>query len=534
MRILIVDDEPIQRKALQMELSRLPLSREVTAFAEAANGQACLDLVDSFDPHVIFMDLRMPVMGGLEAATILLNRRSVKIVFLTAFDDFQYAREAVKLGAVDYLLKPAGREELDRVVQKVCALVESEESERREKARLLEQIEKIKPFIELEYVNEIAEGLPLTRQAHLDKAELLGLTEPLSWVLLLDIEYSAVSSSSETDRQTLKQNIYEILRAEVSEERGLIGRLGSGRLACLVGLPEKEGKDWCMSLAQRIRQRIRDEVSCPVSLGVSRCYDSPLELHRALAESRQVLDYKYVFGTGNILHIDDIKPDEGVLVRDLPREADRAMGEAMRLGDGERLASLLVDAGRDLYLLGQSDPAQARFRGIEVVVLLLRAALEGGAPDSAVALAQRQLERLLNCQSLGEMGLLLESLAQELAGLVNSVRNVRNQRMVKKAVDYIKSHYKEQLTLDELARQVYLSPFYFSHIFKAEMSATFVEYLTSVRIDAAKAKLQNTVVSIGTIAEEVGYNDVNYFSRVFRKVSGLTPTQYRERMYSGT
>ena len=536
MKILLVDDEPIQRRALHRELSRLVLPREISSIREAGHGRECLELVQEETPDVIFLDLRMPVMGGLEVASALLPAHStIKIIFLTAFDDFSYAQEAVRLGALDYLLKPASREDLAKVMNKVCGLLLEEEEGREERRHLILQLEKIKPFIELEYMNEIVEGLPLDGQAHSDKAEVLGLKQQMCWCLLLDVEYGA-GVSSEPRRQALKQQVHDILRDELGQGMGITGRLGFGRLACVSAIPPLHDESWCMLFAERLRDRVHSEANCSVSVGVSRRCSDPVELYRAANEARQALEFKYVYGTGQVLHVDDVDlgADLGKKVtEELAIDIDKRIGEAMRLGDTEQLSILVQKVAKCIYLQGITEPTLSRFKAVELFVLIVRAAAEGGASQQAIAMAQERLEKSFSGQAEGDVGSVLATLAQELAATVKGLRNQRNQRLMLKAIDYIRNNYSQQITLDDLARQVYLSPFYFSHIFREEMNTTFIEYLTMVRIEAAKEKLRETVISVGVIAEQVGYNDVNYFSRVFKKVTGQTPTQYREKMFQG-
>lgn len=539
MRILLVDDEAIQRKALRVELSKINHEGTVLSFREAANGRECLDIIPEFSPHIIFLDLRMPVMGGLEVAQVVAGEHpGVKVVILTAFDDFKYAQEAVKAGAIEYLLKPASRADLCRVMDKVKLQLASEESARREKDYVLAQLEKVKPYIEMEYISDIINGTPMTIDVHQQKSELLNIRAPLQLCLLLELDESPASSSNEPERQALKQRVNELLREEIGFVTFLSARVGGDRILALLSVPQgaltarDQGRTWVSGLAEKIRNRVNSECGLQISIGISRYSSSAEGLHKAYQESKQALGYKFMLGPNQIVHIDDVdlRDKDG---QPYSLDLEKQLAEAVRLGNVDKVPAALKSLLDKCFLGGRLEANRARTRAAELIAVVTRAAAEGGAPQAD--LGEHSYECLQKALAAHTMQELTEVLSTGIAGmtaLITGLRNVRNQRLVSRAIEYINSHYQDQVTLEDLARQVYLSPFYFSHIFKEEIGQTFIEYLTQVRIEEAKKRLRDSMVAVSIIAEQVGYNDVNYFSRVFKKVVGLTPTQYREKLFT--
>jgi len=539
MRVLLVDDEAIQRKALRLELGRLKLNRRITEFREASNGKECMDIAADFCPHLTFLDLRMPVMGGLEAARWLKENSSTRIVILTAHDDFKYAQEALKLGAVDYLLKPTNQEELVQVVSTVCAQLDTDEQSQNEKKYLAEQLSKVKPFIELEYVNEIVSGTALGLDIHQQKCELLGLNGQLQTVVLLEIDdYGTLTPGlAESERQALKQRIADILRQEIGQVTSIVARLGANRLIVLLGLAEDcfaasaFPRAWVIELCERVQCKVNVECGVKISIGVSRSCTSPTDLSKAFSEADLALSYKFLLGMNRIVHVDDVDV-RGTQPRYCSALQEKELFESVRLGNVEKVTSIVSAVLAECFTQPTLNVDGLRLQGAELFLVAARACGEGGAPaEELAAYKQQRLCELLGSQSLSELRLILEDGIKGLANLLAGVRNVRNQRLVSRAIEYIKENYHSQITLDDLARQVYLSPFYFSHIFKEEVGTNFIDYLTGVRLDKAKLLLEQTMVAVHIIATQVGYNDVNYFSRVFKKVVGLTPTQYREKMF---
>ena len=539
MRVLLVDDEAIQRKALRTELARLPIRRRITCFKEASNGRECLEVMADYCPHIVFLDLRMPVMGGLEVARVIAEEGRSRIVILTAYDDFKFAQEALQVGAIDYLLKPASREDLARVMNRVCDQLDTEEHDQREKDYLTAQLEKVRPLIELEYVNDIVNNSPLSHEAHLEKLELLNVRAPLQLSMVLEIDdYGQLNPEQvEPERQALKQRIAELMREEIGLVPAIVARLGTERIIALLGLPEAlrttsdQTRTWFMGLAETVRARVNTEYSVRLSIGLSRIRKNIVELHLAYEESMQALSYKFMLGSNQIVHVDDVDM-RGIITAEYPIGLERQLLEAVRLGNTLKVSEVLPNLLSKAFIATTLDPSRSRIKATELFVIVSRAAGEGGAPQEELfEYTHATLNHILSAQTLAELRQTLEQGIQGLIKLITGVRNVRNQRLVTRAIDYIKDHYQEQVSLDDLARLVYLSPFYFSHIFKDEVGTTFIEYLTQVRIEEAKRRLRDTMVAVSIIAEQVGYNDVNYFSRVFKKVVGQTPTQYRGKLF---
>lgn len=537
-RILLCDDEAIQRSALRLSITRLTdLPMSIDEVKEAVHGRQALDLMESFRPDIVFLDLRMPVMGGLEAAKLMIDQHPLaQVVILTAYDEFNFAQEAIKVGVKDYLLKPASEADLHRVLKKVmCEILD-----RQEKERVLEsmkkRLEEARPYIQLEYISDLLNGTWVDQAVIDQKRDFLGLDMHPEIVMLLELDdFDRFNKSkSETERQLLKEQVRLIIKQETRSFPALISRLGGERLAILLnspmhGITDRERTVWATSVAERIRIRINQGTGQSVTIGLGRGYDQPAGLHQSNQDAQKALRYKFILGCNHTIQIDDVDVGQ-VRPSEYPYDLENRVTEAMRLGDESLTQSLLRELVNSFCLGGIEQPEKVRWRLLELFVVLARAAAEGGAePDELSECNLRYLEGLLSADTLSQMQAIVLQAGDQLLELVQSVRNMRHQRLIKRAKEYMQDHFREPLSLEDLARVVYLSPFYFSHIFKEEMNMTFIEYLTNLRISEAKRLLRDTLLAVGTIAEQVGYNDINYFSRVFKKVVGMTPSQFRDK-----
>ena len=211
-----------------------------------------------------------------------------------------------------------------------------------------------------------------------------------------------------------------------------------------------------------------------------------------------------------------------------PLDKERVLLGRVRIGDRTGAKEILNDLLGEIFLRNGGELEVVKARLLELLIVLSRAAVEGGAG----------LERLfrLNYDYMGQLWGIdrFEDLCVWIVGALDTfmdtvyqIRQVKNAKLIGEATAYIRAHYGEPLTLEGVAQKVFVSPFYLSHLFKEELDLTFVEYLTRVRIEEAKRLLAESNLSVLGVAEKVGYEDGSYFSKVFRKVTGLTPKLYR-------
>ncbi len=535
-RILLCDDESIQRAALRISLERLTdLPMPVSEIQEAVHGRQAVDLVSTWRPDIVFLDLRMPVMGGMEAAlTIRKMAPTTRIIILTAYDEFNFAQEAIQIGVCDYLLKPAGQPDLDRVLRKAMAEIQAEEEGRRQLDALRQRVDLAKPLILQEYINDLLAGNGLDETALEEKRRFLELSEHPRQVLVLHLaDFTQITAGqTEVDRQVVKEKVLLLAEQEIGKRAALLHRSGHDRFTLLlpgVQTPAAEaGEHLVIELAERIRQAVNRELQIPLTIGIGRAVNSPVQLHQSLSDALQAVYYQASLGGNHVIHWQDV--DQGAACQALPAEEDAVL-QGMRLGNRKQMTGQL-EALLALILqqeAGKLEPL--RWRLLELLVLLTRASILGGAnAEQATQANVRHLALITAAATPVALRQIVSQAASELLHLVMAERGLRHQRLIKRSIAYLEQHCHEQLSLEDVARVVFLSPFYFSHVFKEQTGVTFVQYLTELRLTTAKQLLRETDLAIGQIAERVGYNDVNYFSRVFKKSVALTPTEYRARM----
>lgn len=215
---------------------------------------------------------------------------------------------------------------------------------------------------------------------------------------------------------------------------------------------------------------------------------------------------------------------------DYPIEQERALQEHIRAGNKEAAQRLLNELLAQLYAGTGSDLARAKPRIRELLVLMNRAAIDGGADAEEIfSLCCRYEEELDSFRRIEDLNRWLGMVLHRFIGFVFDFNAIRHQNVIFKTTDYIKEHLAERISLDQAAAQVYLSKSYFCRIIKSELGCTFTEYVNRLRIERSKALLRSPQLSIAEISLAVGFDDQSYFTRIFKKQTGLSPGKFREQ-----
>ena len=214
---------------------------------------------------------------------------------------------------------------------------------------------------------------------------------------------------------------------------------------------------------------------------------------------------------------------------DYTLEKERELMSKVKLGDQEAAKKVLDELMADIFLKSAAKMNVLKARILELAVILSRSAVEGGAELETIELSYQQIKEIENMATIEEVQLWITNVVEKFLEEVCKTNNIKNRRLIEQITKYIRNNFKGNLTLEEISKAVFLSPYYLSHIFKEEQGITIMDYVTTVRIEEAKRLLREPQYNILQIAELTGYSDPSYFSKVFRKVIGMSPTQFKNK-----
>ncbi len=469
MRILIADDELLERQAMKKFIRENFSDMDVVG--EAVNGRMAIELAEKMQPEVIFMDIKMPGINGLEAIEhIHAVQPTVKFILVSAFDTFEYAKQAMQFGIKDYLLKPGKKAEISHALLRVQKEILHEVTIENEKQLLLKE----------KFIRRVIKQL-------IDQ-ELINLHQQL--FPTLKVGYFLVLSAEETyDVEQIRQQLDKQLHQQfiIYEANEVI--------IVLVLSSEVIEKSEQLTVVRAIQMGL----GAPIFIGIGYSTDSldnlALSYREAYTASFQLKkDQKSKYG---FLH-EDPQNNEHVVAQ-IAQGVEKGNYNETLMSFKVNQQKLTLDEKEDLYIRIQNMFSK---RNISIA----------GSSISSLQ-SDKDWHTYLNvcCMHMNEY--------------------CHSKQSMTKAKDYIEAHFSKAITLEEVAAFVNLSPNYFSNIFKEEFDETFIEFLTKTRMESARSLIEENSYSLKEISFMVGYKDPNYFSRVFKKYFHSSPRQFQDSIF---
>ena len=518
-RVLLVDDEEDIREGISRKMDWLGLGFSLVG--EAANGQDALELAESLRPDVILTDIKMPFMDGLELCRILTDRLpAARFVVFSGFDAFEYAKQAIQMNVVEYILKPINADELSAVLRRLKDQLDRERAERRNvelpRSRYTENLPVLR---ELFYANlldgHIEPGTERERAARLD-IDLQGE----EWAVGL----AYIGSDRRDALSTL--SVQKLLEESLTADRCRL-TLYNDWVAVIVSLTESFTIYDLIRVLDRVCTLAASYLGLTLTVGVGAPCKELSGMARSAAEARTALEYRSMVGRGQVIYIGDLEPDGGQVLTF--EEADeRTLTAAVRLGSEQEVRDAAAAlAGK----IREANPSAGQYNLflMELVTHLMKMTRRSGVGVEEVFGTGFSLP--IQKSELPRLEELEDWCAERYLRLRTLIRRRQTDsagQTVETAKEYIRQHYAESdLSVEKLCAYLHLSSTYFSTLFKRETGTSFTAYVTTVRMEAAAEAIRGTEEKTYLIAQRCGYEDPNYFSYVFKRHFGVTPTKYR-------
>ena len=518
-RIIIADDEQLICSMLTRLIRADELGVEIQG--AAYDGGTLLELIREKDPDIVITDICMPVMDGLDVIrTVKESGTDCRFVIISGYRQFDYAYNALKYGVSDYLLKPIDQQELNNVLRTLCAEVRSslpEEADLGRQYLAKKSIDAIKSAgSDIDAVND-AYGTAFR------PGEFRAL------YIKFDFEDDA-DALAENNVKSLRRKVMEIAREVLAGEtyETIYDEQEDGVRLLINSGSEKDLLSGCIpELLKQIKSYTDRFSGIFVTLGVSRSAGEIGAAERLFQEASFAVWKRMAVGPGGIIAWKDEEIAESPVftarVEELVTAIQRSFDD-LNVGDFTSSSERLFSMSSDLIL---SPYAVKRIMSLPDYFFQRHEELMEQLDSSGEQ--ERKARYLLSmAYTLGDYARTFESVFSSMMGCI--IENARNQsvRPVRLAEAYIERHYAEPLSLDIVAQEVNLSPAYFSTVFKKETGSSFVDYIAEFRVKKAKELLKGSSFNINQVATAVGFYDARYFSRLFKKITGMTPVEYRK------
>ena len=498
-KILVVDDEALERSALRAVIERSFMPN--CTVDVAVNGQEAIAKAERMRADIVLMDIEMPGISGLEAARIIKQMLPrCHILMLTAYQHFQYAQEAIEIGADDYLLKPLPDRELLKKMEVAMAEVNKD---RNDIARRLQ----LDQLAKEQFVLSVISGYSNQRSL---QGQLLDLGIDFSYGFFMVIRGERTKSAEKLAQMALPL-------AKLMEKGSLLTyEYDEALLIAAVMQGDYRGVDWMMRTAAAFLSEVERTHHERLLVGIGDAVSSPIELRISYelaqtAIARTGAQSPIAMGAG---HPSDTR--EGLEAQLYHLLLEKDLDSAVQL----------TDAAMDAWAFSAARPGDA----ISHIERLLGGVLHRLKEDTRIDSPNTDLSRWIKGDATRmEWSIAIRTLFSDWIREADAQRVPHIQAVKQEIERYLHRHYSEDLSIGKAARDMHYSEAYFSKLFTRCFQRNFLSYLTELRLGMAVEMMANPLVSIREIGIAVGYADSNYFAKVFRKAYGLSPSDFRRK-----
>lgn len=539
-KVLIIDDEPIIRKGIRNIVNWENYGCEVCG--EAGDGLVGKEMIEKNHPDIVITDIKMPEVDGL---TMIGEIKKIipdsKIIILTGYRDFDYAQEAIKLGAFDYILKPTKIEELNAVIARAVKELKFKYDKTAELQKLRRIYEKNLPFIKEKLLFNMIYGTCSDTDGTIQQAESLGMKINRFILGIVENDDNGEvknGSDAEDEKQVQESQLYQFgiisTLEEVFSDRFtvLCVSISRRRVAFVLILKDNDNveQDFINSKCTYLQDIIQNCFGFTISVAISTQGEGYKQLPEKLKECKDALEHKFYLGSNCVIFYNDLGTFFKYTDYSELNDKQKELIDNVKAGNPEASAKSLAALIDCINRLGNSDKDYIKNFYFNTISLInsIRVSLtssEKTKDEGTLASLYKMIEK---CDNISDLNAILENAANQTVAKVHEYNNNNMKLLLRRAVDFLDKHYMEQITLNQVAEKLYVSNFYLSRMFKKELGINFIDYLNELRINKAKDLLTDTKYKTYEVAEAVGVPNSHYFSKLFRKYTGMTASEYRE------
>lgn len=529
--VLLVDDEPIICKGFANIIDWNKLNCRICGIAY--DGMEGKEKIAELKPHIIISDISMPGLNGLD---MVKETRQIipysKVIILTGYRNFEYAQEALKLGAFDYILKPSKVEEITSIVKRAVMQLNFEMRKEDEMENLKKHFEKAMPILKEKLLYDIISYRNVDDHV-LNELTLYNVSIINFIMSVIEVDVNMQENKPDNDKYLYRFGVINTF-SDMLSEKYIVERvnISSSRIAFIIQLPE---------ISSKIQQDLYKNI-CDLQQFVSKCFDFTItaavssighgthDLPDKMKECVYALQHKFYMGNGSIILYKDLAPMLKNKDLSFMEDLQKLLIESIYAGNEEEVKSLMSRIYENISKVGAADRDSIKFFywGIFEAIYNIRKSFK---PSER---GEREKNSIINIYNLvheaDDLNTLHETLEQSVIDIVNKIK-VYNQSHIditmERAAQYIRDNYNSSISLNDVAEHTYVSTYYLSRMFKKYFDKNFVDFLNEIRMEKAKQYLKDPKYKTYEVGELVGIPDAHYFSKLFKKFTGITATEFR-------
>lgn len=525
-KMILVDDEDEVRGRISSKISE---GSGFSVVGTAGNGYDALELIEKYSPHVVLTDIKMPFIDGIELATIIKRDfPTIRVAFITGYDEFDYAREAIELNVSGYLTKPLTQNDISKFLIKLKIDLDNEFKEKYNMEILRKRYEESIPLVIDNYFSSYLVSSSSGRSEDIQNLKQYGISLDDTKYFLSFIKIERRESYWDVvEFEKLKLSVRSVINSIL--ERHHYDHYSFMFSDGIIFLIKEKGKFFLRDIDSVFYEMVKMSekfLKVKIDIGVSNLHREFSQLYMAYEEASKAIGYSKFLNAGRIVYINQLE-EQRPRVLSLSENDIKNIEYNVKFGSETELRnvieSLKLNALRDSKTVTNYRPYIINMMN---VLVNFSNSIEADLND---IIEGDILQKMMQFSSLDQLFDWVLSILLKLRELNLKTKMTNSQKLLDSAVKYIHSNYQDpKISMEIVCEELGISISYMSLLFKKHKESTFVKYLTGVRIDKARELLKLTGDRIVEIAGQCGFNDVYYFSHCFKKYMGVSPKKYRE------
>ena len=532
-KILIVEDEIAVRRSLKGKIKRY--EQEIFSIDEAKNAEEAYEKISISLPHIIFLDMKMPGMGGMAFLEILhAEFPKIKVIVLSGYSDFKYVQKALKCGAVDYLLKPVIKEELYKEINKIVEKIRQENRKLQHEVKTHQLLKRSTALLKDNLMNDLLYSDKNQFSDIIKKLLMLGIEFNDDQYFLVTskiINGNEVKSYFSDDESMLFFGLENVLLDTLTSYPIIVSfrsKKNEYELISLIGVPEPVFSR--ENLKEGSRSVIKNTANIFPNMKLKMIHSEPFKdlkdmyvhYRKSVSVSQKETSDK------DVLFVEDIYQQETStsLEKIWSEERDQRFYQLLKDQDLKLITEFIQDSFSRL----DSEEKDSFVSKVALVSSMFEVFINYCMKTKS--LSKEQLPSLSEFLRKHEENLRLGLISVICKPFSEKEKSSlkESKKIVKEIQDYLhSSYYDSDISLEGLAQQYYINRSYLSEIFKMEVGVPFKKYLVQIRIEKAMELLSEQIMKVSDVAYLVGFNDPDYFGSVFKKQTGMTVREFSER-----
>ena len=533
MKLIIADDEKWVRTAIR---TLIPFEKlDLTLSCEASNGIEALELCRQHKPDILLTDIMMPGLTGLELIKEVRNiLPALRIVVISGYNDFEYAKTAMKYGIIDYLLKPVDENELVQVLERIGAELGEQERLIKAKDAEQEQYKKALPVMCEAFLNQVISRNSMTADKVRSELHKYGID-------LSDNNYTlcitAPDESLRSDEDRVRHNYYRLLvKRAMKRYAGAVTFPLAQDNTTLVSVLNRNYEPEGIQKAFRICNRIlMKKLELTISTGISGTTHQLCMLQDLYLNAYEALETRFWEGRSTLaVYKPKYLADELKLA--LSEDLLNKITLNLKLSNMQTALSYIEGISSSLNHSSLVKPLLVKeffWQFIQSVIIMLNIQLPFTRHETMVT-GEQPYDRIKETLFMSNLETYIKELLQRIFNFYHDKNPLDHNNLIENAKKVIESNFAGDISLEQVAKHVHLSPAYLSELFKKETGMSFIDYKTIIRIEYAKKLLCTPSMNISEISGKVGYSDPKYFSKLFKKITGKTIYEFRKEFRNAT